>query len=418
MLSCSFFSSHCLGQNQLEEINISTIFGLIKKFRFNNDESKTLHLKLYTFQKKVADFVKRHQTIKLIHILRNYSALVVVFSSAVLVTATNVAAEKNNGSFLFGYWGGVSEAATVKNEGKLSGQANRKNDLAFVPLAKSSSAIDPNAKDNSGELVILQKQGLVSGANAPMKDPEEDGGVKIYEVRPGDTVGSIALAHHITANTILWANDLDNVDSIRPGDKLFILPVAGLTYVVKKGDNIDSVASKYKADRGKIIAFNTLPADGKLEEGQEIVIPDGKKDVPQATTSTNSGLINRREYATTTGGAPAVSGWKKLEGRAGTGHKFPYGYCTWYVAQRKYVPWGGNAGTWLYHAKAAGYKTGRTPVVGSIMVSSESWWGHVAVVESVGADTFTVSEMNYKGWAKKSTRVVSKNNRVIKGFIY
>jgi surface antigen len=82
------------------------------------------------------------------------------------------------------------------------------------------------------------------------------------------------------------------------------------------------------------------------------------------------------------------------------------------------VPWGGNAGTWLYHAKAAGYKTGRAPVVGSIMVSSESWWGHVAIVESVSADSFTVSEMNYKGWAKKSSRVVSKSNRVIKGFIY
>lgn len=384
----------------------------------NTERSKEFHLKIYNFQKRVADFIKRHQTIKLIHALRNYSALVVVISSAVLVTATNVAASKNSGSFLFGYWGGSSEIAMIKGENKLSGQASRKNDLAFVPLAKPNSAVDPNAKDEAENLVVLKKGGLVSGANASMRDPEEEGGVKIYEVQSGDTVGSIAQANHITANTILWANDLDNVDSIRPGDKLFILPVAGLSYTIKKGDELGAIATKFKADREKIIAYNGLPADGKIEDGQEIIIPGGQKDVPQSSSSTGTGLVERRQYATTTGGAPAVSGWKKLEGKAGTGHRFPYGYCTWYVAQRRFVPWSGNAGTWLYKAKSLGYKTGRTPVVGSIMVSTESWWGHVAVVESVGADSFTVSEMNYKGWAKKSSRVVSKNNRVIKGFIY
>lgn len=364
----------------------------------------------------MADFVKRHRTIKLIHLLRNYSALAVVISSAVLVTATNVASGKNDGNVLFGYWGGTDNGQNPA-ENRANAKSNRKTDLAFAPLAKSNLAVNPDTADDSESLVILQKQGLVSGANAPMKDPEEDGGVKIYEVESGDTISSIAMANHITANTILWANDIDNIDSIKPGDKLFILPVAGLSYTVKKGDDLGAIATKFKADRAKIIAFNSLPADGKIEEGQEIVIPDGYKDVQQPA-STNSGLIGRRQYATTTGGAPSVSGWRKLEGNAGAGHRFPYGYCTWYVAQRRYVPWSGNAGTWLYHAKAAGYRTGKSPVVGAIMVSSESWWGHVAVVESVGSGSFTVSEMNYRGWAKKSTRVVSTSSRVVKGFIY
>jgi surface antigen len=52
------------------------------------------------------------------------------------------------------------------------------------------------------------------------------------------------------------------------------------------------------------------------------------------------------------------------------------------------------------------------------MVTSESWWGHVAVVESVHGSEFTVSEMNYRGFAKKSYRTVSTSSRVIKGFIY
>jgi surface antigen len=51
------------------------------------------------------------------------------------------------------------------------------------------------------------------------------------------------------------------------------------------------------------------------------------------------------------------------------------------------------------------------------MVSSESWWGHVAIVEKVSGGNITISEMNYKGWGKKSSRTLPISSRVIKGFI-
>lgn len=340
----------------------------------------------------------------------------VVVSSSLLVTSTNLAKSNDSDGFLSGYF----ENGSKKDEAfKTNSQENRKDNLAFVPLAKAPTAVNPDLKNNEDQdLSLVGGQALTANFGSPLKDPEENGGVKIYEVKPGDTVSGIASANGITVNTILWANDIDNVDSIMPGDKIFILPVAGLSYTIKSGDTIDSIAEKYKSEKQKIISFNNLPADGQLKEGEEIIIPDGQKEVPQSTsTSTESG-ISRRQYATSTGGTPTISGFRKLEGKAGTGHRFPYGYCTWYVAQRRYVPWGGNAGTWLYHAKSAGYQTGKTPRVGAIMVSSESWWGHVAIVESVSGGSFTVSEMNYKGWAKKSRRTISTSNRVIKGFIY
>jgi surface antigen len=52
------------------------------------------------------------------------------------------------------------------------------------------------------------------------------------------------------------------------------------------------------------------------------------------------------------------------------------------------------------------------------MVSAESRWGHVALVESVKGSSFTISEMNYAGFGKKSTRTLSAGSRVVKGFIY
>ncbi|MDH4330853.1 MAG: LysM peptidoglycan-binding domain-containing protein [Candidatus Moranbacteria bacterium] len=353
---------------------------------------------------------------KIIHLLRNYSALAIVVSSAVLVVSTNLSA-RGESKLLLGQWISAQEDPEASKH-TIESQYSRKSNLALVPLSTTTNAIDPEAKDEEPTEFLTQAQGqvVVAPSSPVLRDPEEDGGVTVYTVKSGDNIGIIAKNHGITVNTILWANDLENADSIMPGDKIFILPIAGLTHIVKSGETLDKIAETYKADKEKIIAFNELPANGEIKEKQEIVIPGGEKEVPQSAAA-SSGLA-RREYATPSGGAPAVSGWKKLEGKAGTGHKFPYGYCTWYVAQRRFVPWSGNAGTWLYKAKSMGYKTGKEPRKGSILVTSESWWGHVAVVEKVGNGTITVSEMNYKGWAKTSTRTISTSNRVIKGYIY
>lgn len=370
----------------------------------------------------MASFVKRHRTVKLLHLFRNYSSHAVVVSSALLVAATNVASGSNSGNVLFGYWDGETEKNKLAFSARTEAQQNRKENLALVPLSKASNAIDPQAKEEEEQEIIIQGESILASnaGNNALREPEEDGGVKMYTVKDGDTVSGIASKHNITVNTILWANDIENIDSIQPGDVIFILPVAGITHKVKNGDNIDNIAAKYKADKEKIIAFNDLPANGSLEEGKEIVIPDGQGESSYWDRgSASSTAIERRQYANSAGGTPEVSGWKDLTGKAGTGHRFPYGYCTWYVAQKRYVPWSGNAGTWLYRAKSLGYKTGKTPKAGAIVVTTEDrYYGHVAYVEKVSGGNITVSEMNYTGWAKTSRRTLPANSRVIKGYIY
>ena len=311
--------------------------------------------------------------------------------SSLLVSVTNVASGRNYGKLLFGYWDAPAEVAAASTANKINGQVDKKNDLALVPLAKSSTAVEPGAIEEDDNQNIIQNQGImiVSGGPSPMKDPEEDGGVKMYTVQSGDTLSSIAAKNNVSVNTVLWANDISDADSIMPGDILFILPVSGVQYTIKPGDSLESIANKFKAEKDKIIAFNDLPANGDVEVGKEIVIPDGQGEAPKTTTpvtpSTPTGtpLISKRQYANSTGGTPQVSAGVQLGGKGGAGHSFPYGYCTWYVAQKRYVPWGGNAGSWLYHAKAGGYATGRTPRVGAIMVTTENrYYGHVAIVES------------------------------------
>lgn len=100
-------------------------------------------------------------------------------------------------------------------------------------------------------------------------------------------------------------------------------------------------------------------------------------------------------------------------------HYFPYGYCTYYVSQKRTVTWSGNAGTWLTGAKGAGLATGNMPQAGAIMVTSEGGRaGHVAYVEAVLGGQITVSEMNYKGYGIVSSRTIASSSRFIKGYIY
>lgn len=359
-------------------------------------------------------WLKQHKTIHFLHLFRQYSALSVVISSAFLVTGTNLAANGKSGSLLSGYF--HTDETPFRESPVL--ESGKRESLSLVPLAMASSTVDPEAKledpvpASSDSLMIASQL-----TPAITKDPEEDGGVTIYTVESGDTVSSIAKKYKITVNTIYWANDFDNPDQIKPGDQIFILPVAGIKHIVKKDETIEAIAKELHGDKDRIIAFNDLPANGRLEEGQEIIIPDGYKEIPH---SNDSSLFDRKEYATASGGSSSdISGWRTPEGKAGTGHKFPYGYCTWYVAQHRYVPWGGNAGTWLYSAKSLGYKTGKKPKVGSIMVTTENrYYGHVALVEKVSGDTITVSEMNYVGWGKVNRRTLSASSRAIKGFIY
>ncbi|MDQ6691671.1 MAG: CHAP domain-containing protein [Candidatus Dormibacteraeota bacterium] len=100
-------------------------------------------------------------------------------------------------------------------------------------------------------------------------------------------------------------------------------------------------------------------------------------------------------------------------------NRFAYGYCTWYVANRRYIPFLGNAIDWWPNARAYGFAEGSAPRVGAVMVTRESGYGHVAYVESVNGDgSWTVSEMNFRGWNVVSSRTIRPGQTSVVGFIY
>ncbi|MDQ6922001.1 MAG: CHAP domain-containing protein [Candidatus Dormibacteraeota bacterium] len=133
------------------------------------------------------------------------------------------------------------------------------------------------------------------------------------------------------------------------------------------------------------------------------------------------GLVLQQAQATQAGALIARQGPQgaPVAFEAPAGNHFAYGYCTWYVANRRNIQWMGNAIDWWPNARAYGYAEGALPAVGAVMVTRESPIGHVAYVESVGGDgSWTVSEMNYAGWNIVDNRTIHPGGVPLVGFIY
>ena len=375
---------------------------------------------LRRIEEKIIDFIKRSRTRVFLDLFRKHSAVIVVVLVTILVTAGNAKSTDGESGFLYDFFK-ESETNEEKIKKRVQSEIVEKN-IAAASLEISTEEITQEEElaalmldDQGAEENQMQYQVLTATAPDAKALLEEGADVAVYQVEDGDTVGSIAEDFGVTTSTILWANDIDDPDMIQPGDKIFVLPVTGVKHKVGSGETIDKIAKKYEAEKEKIIAFNGLPADGTINEGDELIIPDGRVEEPQ---NAPGGILQQRDYyssgvAESTKRAPSI-----IDRNPKGGHIFPYGYCTWYVAQKKYVPWGGHAGTWLYNAKAHGAKTGKKPKAGAIIVTAESWYGHVGIVTKVKGDKVTIKEMNYKGFAKTSTRTISSKSRVIKGYIY
>ncbi len=149
-----------------------------------------------------------------------------------------------------------------------------------MTLLEAPRNSDPISRGN-GQLAIVDNSALSVG-NEP--DAFVDGGlggngqISVYIVRKGDSLAAIAKMFNVSKNTILWANDIRN-GTIKEGQELVILPVTGVRHIVKSGDTLKSITTKYKADLDDILAYNELAVNSKLKVGDEVIIPDGEISV-------------------------------------------------------------------------------------------------------------------------------------------
>ena len=130
--------------------------------------------------------------------------------------------------------------------------------LAEVLVDNNALIPDSSSSSDATDLSLVQSSNQIS----------------TYKVQAGDNVGSIAKKFGISANTVIWANDLKRADALSVGQTLVILPISGVQHKVVSGDTLQSIAKKYKGDIDEIRAYNDFSND-KLKVGDIVVVPDG-----------------------------------------------------------------------------------------------------------------------------------------------
>jgi LysM repeat protein len=106
----------------------------------------------------------------------------------------------------------------------------------------------------------------------------------VHVVRPGDTVSGVATRYRLSTASVLRANALRADSVIRPGSKL-ILPGAtarparpvGTTsaHVVKRGETVTAIAQRYGVSVSSVLSVNHLGERTAIYPGRRLLVPVG-----------------------------------------------------------------------------------------------------------------------------------------------
>lgn len=297
----------------------------------------------------------------------------------------------------------------------------------FVGLDSRGLATIDNTDPNND--LIIGTEDTILAPNPDSVQVLIEKQIKIYQTQNGDSLGSVAKKFGISPQTIMWANKLTN-QTIKPGWQLIILPVDGVLVEATNNDTLPDIANKYNPQRynnnktirdasrdqllDKIISYNGLENAEDIDGGQFIIVPNGAvveapKPAPKPKSKPKTAPKDNSIDSVT-----SVSG-----GYDDETHTFPKGYCTYYVASRMRITFGGNAKNWLANARASGYVVSKEPAPRTSVVTTDNRrYGHVAYVEEVTDTAILVSEMNFVGFNKINQRWIPINSPTIRGYIY
>ncbi|MFA6814525.1 MAG: M23 family metallopeptidase [Candidatus Pacebacteria bacterium] len=121
------------------------------------------------------------------------------------------------------------------------------------------------------------------------------GEIITHIIEDGETISTIAERYGLRNATILWANNLTEKSTIKPGQSLEILPVDGVRHKVVRGDTIYSIGKKYGLNGSQVQMIVDYPFNEFLNDetfdlvaGQYLMVPEGKLQIAAATPTSTS----------------------------------------------------------------------------------------------------------------------------------
>lgn len=111
---------------------------------------------------------------------------------------------------------------------------------------------------------------------------------KIYQVGQGETLSSIANKIGTTVNTLREINGFTSDYQVLPNSYIIVPSPSSSdmdlyeTYIVKKGDNMYTIAQAYNVNYETLLRLNGLNQNEYIYPNQEIIVP--KRDVQMYVT--------------------------------------------------------------------------------------------------------------------------------------
>jgi len=102
--------------------------------------------------------------------------------------------------------------------------------------------------------------------------------IKVHTVQKGESLWTISHKYDINIDTIIGANDITNMNMIKEGDKLKILPVKGILYRVNPGESLWLISINFDISIDKIIKANNIMNSKVVKQGQLLILPGAKPE--------------------------------------------------------------------------------------------------------------------------------------------
>ncbi|HLO04906.1 MAG TPA: glycoside hydrolase family 18 protein [Symbiobacteriaceae bacterium] len=100
--------------------------------------------------------------------------------------------------------------------------------------------------------------------------------MQIHVVQPGQSLWTIAKGYGLTPQTIIAANELQNAESMVPGQAL-VIPLVGQYHWVQPGESIWQIAKRYGIPTDRLLAINRIADPRQVPVGLRLYIPPGRR---------------------------------------------------------------------------------------------------------------------------------------------
>lgn len=155
--------------------------------------------------------------------------------------------------------------------GKIIPESMNLKPVAHEEAAKAASASPSPIKSSN----VMPVKADIEGQTQVQNNIQPQ--ILTYTIKSGDTLESIAKTYGIKVGTITGSNGISVKSTLKIGQELEFPSIDGILYSVRKGEALWDIADEYNIDIDDIVGANGLDDAHMVSIGQKLILPGATK---------------------------------------------------------------------------------------------------------------------------------------------